>query len=179
MIIVALHGPMGSGKSTMANEIKIAFQLHGRTVAIVPFAKPLKDAARALGWNGEKDAKGRRLLQLLGTEIGRNCISEHIWTDKWLADILFMDADVVICDDLRFATEYNVINKLSQYKIVFVKIKGRGYQKGIWHRIKTFFGFIHASEKQMPDYLFHRVYDNSGKAHTMYDFADDLFQETK
>jgi hypothetical protein len=60
-----------------------------------------------MGWNGKKDKKGRKLLQLIGTECGRQCISESIWTDKFIekATRNILPPDVVIADDWRFPNE--------------------------------------------------------------------------
>ena len=74
-LLFGIHGPAGSGKTTMAKGLIGALLNHDdATHTILPFAKPVKDVARNMGWNGEKDEKGRRLLQLLGTECGRECI---------------------------------------------------------------------------------------------------------
>ncbi len=79
MHIIGIHGPLGGGKTFLANEIKDCFN----GVVILPFAKLLKDFAFEMGWDGKKDPKGRRLLQLLGTECGRKCISQDIWVKHW------------------------------------------------------------------------------------------------
>ena len=179
MIIIALHGPMGSGKSTFSNELKEVFESHGRDVAILPFAKPLKDMASSIGWDGKKDEKGRKLLQLLGTEVCRNCISKSYWTDKWLNTAAMLDVDVVICDDLRFKSEYDMLADLAGHKVALCKIYGRGYNKGFWHWLRSTVGLLHSSEKQMPNYLFNWHLDNSRDMSKMRQYAEQLFQETK
>ena len=114
--IIAIHGTMGSGKSTAAKHL--AKKLHA---VVKPFAKPIKDFASILGWNGLKDAKGRRLLQLLGTEVGRECISDNIWIDKWQAALDNTGQNcTVICDDLRFQNEYAHLDKLAKEMPVFL-----------------------------------------------------------
>ena len=106
--VIAIHGKMHSGKSTAAAHL--ARNVHG---VIKPFAKPIKDFAFLLGWNGIKNKKGRRLLQLLGTEVGRECISDTLWVDKWQASLGGVGENVtVICDDLRFQNEYEHLNKM-------------------------------------------------------------------
>ena len=53
--VIAIHGKMHSGKSTVAEHL--AKNTHG---VIKPFAKPIKDFATLLGWDGLKNKKGRR-----------------------------------------------------------------------------------------------------------------------
>ena len=108
--IIAVYGAIGSGKSTAAEHL--AKKLHA---VVKPFAKPIKDFASILGWNGLKDTKGRRLLQLLGTEVGRECISDTIWIDKWQAALDNTGQNcTVICDDLRFRNEYEHLDELAK-----------------------------------------------------------------
>jgi energy-coupling factor transporter ATP-binding protein EcfA2 len=108
MLIFGFAGPAGCGKTTAANMIK---GILGGGV-ILPMAKPLKDFARALGWDGKKDARGRRLLQLLGTDCGRECISEDIWVNKWQAAVNKSGAEVIATDDVRFENESAKIREM-------------------------------------------------------------------
>ena len=68
------------------------------------------------GWDGEKDEKGRRLLQVLGTEAGR-MYNENIWVHKAI-DWFNQNCDlanrisirpatytVMIADDIRYPNE--------------------------------------------------------------------------
>jgi hypothetical protein len=168
MLIILLHGPMGSGKSTLAAALHEQCAVIGRFYTVLPFAKPLKDVAKYMGWNGEKDEKGRRLLQLIGTECGRKCIDPEIWVKKWLKAVegASLDHDVVVCDDLRFHNEYQVAKTLVNHKVITIKLKGRGYQvKGWWRKliwnIKRWLGLLHLSEMPLPDSLFDVILDNS------------------
>lgn len=108
--IIAIHGKMHSGKSTAAEYLKKELR-----AVVKPFAKPIKDFAYLLGWDGAKDTKGRRLLQLLGTEVGRECIRETLWVDKWQASLESTGQHaVIICDDLRFRNEYEHLDAWSK-----------------------------------------------------------------
>lgn len=120
MIPIGIAGPAGSGKTTVAEMIRLVVP----DTAIVPFAKPLKDYARRLGWNGEKDERGRRLLQLLGTDCGRMCISENLWVDKWekCVDADFRWCRAVIADDVRFDNEAEKITARGGF---VVRLTGR------------------------------------------------------
>jgi len=163
--IIGIHGIMGSGKSTFAN--LLSKKLEG-TVTILPFAKSLKDFALALGWDGEKNEKGRRLLQLLGTDVGRQCISETIWIEKWVDAVMECGSDFIIADDMRFENELDVVKEFEGYKI---KIDGRGYHQPTWMEKK--FPFLkkqHASEVQISDSKFDILVDNSGEVKHLDDY---------
>jgi hypothetical protein len=117
--VIGIAGPAGSGKGVFARMLAVFLD----DSAIVPFAAPLKEMARALGWDGQKDAKGRRLLQLLGTEVGRQCIAEDIWVYRWVRAVSGKTR-AVIADDCRFENEANAIHGLGG---VVVCLTGRGY----------------------------------------------------
>jgi len=92
---------------------------------VVPFAKPVKDFAFQLGWDGKKDQKGRRLLQLIGTECGRECINKDIWIKHWSKTVkqYFNDGmKIIIADDVRFDNEVDMIHRSHGY---LIKVVGR------------------------------------------------------
>jgi len=129
--IIAVHGLIGSGKTTTSN--MLLKEVRG---TIRPFAKPIKDFAFELGWNGIKDAKGRRLLQLLGTEVGRECIRDTLWVDKWQASLHNTGSkSTVICDDLRFQNEYEHLVALSKkMPVALIHITRPGKRKPFWKK---------------------------------------------
>jgi thymidylate kinase len=141
-IRIALTGPMGSGKTTIANAIK---ERYGSQAIILPMAQPLKDFAKQMGWDGRKDKRGRRLLQLLGTECGRKCISEDVWVDKWDEEANKWSGSIVICDDCRFDNETAVMNMVFELPMRFDECTTW------WQKIKKIWrykrGLVHKSER--------------------------------
>ena len=128
----------GAGKSTVAKALAEA--LYGE---IISLASPIKEIAYQMGWDGNKDEKGRRLLQTLGTECGRNCIGKDVWVNKWLEKALASDKDVVICDDLRFQTEYEFFKFYTDCRFVhIVRPSQSSTLKDLWRRY-----FAHESER--------------------------------
>jgi hypothetical protein len=89
---IGFTGLSGSGKSYAATWFKL------RTGGeIWSFAAEIKSIAKAIGWNGEKDARGRKLLQDLGS-IGRE-YDRQCWVD-------LMPTDRPLCiDDVRYINE--------------------------------------------------------------------------
>lgn len=110
-IIIGISGKIGSGKTTISNFISC----HEKTL-ILPFSQPLKQFATILGWDGKKDIRGRRLLQLIGTECGRECIDQDIWINKWMTMLNYVDSNsnnyYIIADDVRFQNEYDMIKNV-------------------------------------------------------------------
>lgn len=110
-------GPSWSGKTTAARMLANILRTYYASI-ILPFAASLKETAVELGWDGKKDERGRRLLQLLGTECVRDCIGEDVWVDLWrsrVAEIVqwfvVPDRIVVIADDVRFPNEAQTIRR--------------------------------------------------------------------
>jgi len=124
MKIVGITGRAGAGKTSFANYlVEVHTKIHGNSASIVPFAKPLKDIATSMGWDGNKDEKGRKLLQLLGTDCGRDCIDPDLWIKKWLKTIQGLPRDcLVIADDLRFDNEADMVRS---QKGLIIRIAGR------------------------------------------------------
>ena len=60
----------------------------------------------------------RRVMQLLGTEFGRN-ISPTLWVDLWKREIipLVIEGAKVVVDDVRFDNEYHAIANLGGFVI--------------------------------------------------------------
>ena len=113
---IGIAGPMQGGKSTLA-----ALLAERIEATIHPFAAPLKRMAMDLGWNGKKDQKGRKLLQLLGTEVCRGCIADDYWITQWEETTEGEASMYVIADDVRFDNEANMIRERG----VMVYVMGR------------------------------------------------------
>lgn len=109
MIIFLVGGKAGEGKTTFAIAAKKYLEDYG-DVGYFPFAKGVKDTARFMGWDGEKDEKGRTLLQAIGGS-GRdydpdtwvNMVVDEIFANQWL--------DFVFVDDWRFPNEEKVMRE--------------------------------------------------------------------
>ena len=159
MKIVGIIGDIGSGKTTLAKMLQTRHD-----GIIIPFAKPLKDLAKSLGWNGEKDEKGRRLLQLLGTDILRNCIDPEWHTKRWYEIVLNAygsGKQVIIADDVRFINEVENIRSKGGF---IVRIIGRRYGN-VPSKIDNFIynqSRQHSSELAMKAIKQDLTIDNSG-----------------
>ena len=94
-------GKAFSGKTTVAKMVAGMFP----NAVVRPIAFYLKTTALSLGWNGEKDERGRRLLQDLG-----QCFRDYdrgTWIDYWTRKVepLTGYGGMVIADDVRYDNE--------------------------------------------------------------------------
>lgn len=132
-MLIAFSGLKGSGKDTAAEVLvneygftRIAFADAVRETAIVinpiVWADPdetgasvrLSDVIEQFGWDFSKRTYGevRRLLQIIGTEVGRMLFGENVWIDilkKRFPDINSPEVKYVITD-CRFDNEVDFVH---------------------------------------------------------------------
>lgn len=101
------------------------------------FANPIKFIAQAfMGWDKEKDDKGRKLLQDLG-RIGRE-YNENVWVKHLLNQMnknfgnknQIFPTNIVIVDDWRFPNELAYLKGNPVIDVFTVRVFGRGGLEG-------------------------------------------------
>lgn len=114
-MIIGFTGGMGVGKSTAVKLVKEAyFTSLSKTIK---FAQPLYDIQEYV-YKRIEDVytrpsdfeKDRKLLQWIGTDWGRNTISDTLWVHIWGTTVhkfisTFGEESIVLCDDVRFDNE--------------------------------------------------------------------------
>lgn len=109
MKVIAVSGHARHGKDTVAKMLQEQLEADGNKVLITHYADLLKYICTTFfGWDGEKDERGRTLLQYVGTDVVRKK-KPNFWVD-FVADILcyFNDCwNFVIIPDTRFPNEFN------------------------------------------------------------------------
>lgn len=116
-MIIGLTGGMGVGKSTALKILENEFN-----AKLLKFAQPLYDIQEyiygrisTVYQRPETFQKDRFLLQWLGTEWGRETISNTLWLDLWKAQAYEMHHDkglFVVSDDTRYPNEAQAIKEL-------------------------------------------------------------------
>lgn len=110
----------------------------------------------------------REFLQLLGTEVGRNLISDNVWVDATFARIereCGLDADIVITDT-RFPNEADAIRQRGGY-LVRVDRPGVGPVNE------------HPSETSLEGYKFDYYALNNGTLADLPYLASDLLEKSR
>jgi len=128
-VVILVSGKAGSGKTTVADKlIEKLKKIPSMDVMDYGFADPLKFIAKAYGgWNGEKDQKGRKLLQDIG-RIFRE-YDKNIWVKHFLNQLDkqsgMFPKNFVIIDDWRFPDELSYLKTNPLLDIVTIRIFGR------------------------------------------------------
>lgn len=124
-ICILVCGKAGTGKTTLTNFLKKEFESKGYTVEIARFASGVKATSKFMGWDGEKDCKGRKLLQGVGG-VGRE-YDKDCWVSLTFNEILPKSVnfpqDIVIVDDYRFPNESEFVKNTSMYQVFEVRIE--------------------------------------------------------
>lgn len=145
--IIGLSGFKGDGKDYVATNVvaKLAIK-HSMIPVIIHMADPLKEIALSIGWDGQKDKRGRRLLQLLGTEVCRKCINEFYWLDK-MHKFISENSEphkLIIIPDIRFPNEVRMVQNYVGININVVNPHTSNWS--LLARLKRALGLAHASE---------------------------------
>ena len=171
--VIGLYSPHPqSGKTAVAHEL----QQHG--YICVSFASPLKRMLgvflSSAGYGQEKietllfehkeeripefGVSTRHLLQTLGTEWGRDCISPNVWVTVWQNNVQkWLDGGLnVVVDDMRFANEWDAVKALGGE---------------CWYITRpriTYPDIQHASEGALEDHGFDHRLINDGDLPSLY-----------
>ena len=126
------------------------------------------------GWDGKKDATGRKLLQTIGTSVFRKN-NPTCWTDmayafiKGLGDVV----DYVIIADVRFKQEANWIRDSFENSTI-IRVNRPGYDNGTTEEAKR-----HISEVDLDDYKFDEVFLNEGTLEEYKEKAKAYYEKIK
>lgn len=121
MEVIIISGKSGSGKDTFANMMRDKLEAVGCKCLTAHYADLVKHYADIYyGWNGDKDAYGRQLLQELGTNKVREKFPDY-WSEaigKFLAAVPD-DFDCAFVPDARFENEIEVVKRYNpQAKVI-------------------------------------------------------------
>lgn len=141
MTNIALLGKAGSGKTELAKSIE-------DTHVKLSFATPVKElsvelynkTAEFLGVDSRANIEQfyskttkpyfRILMQVVGTEIGRQYFGEHVWVDALRPAIEYHieHGNPIVVDDVRFTNEYTMLSSYG-FKMVLINRPNIGDSK--------------------------------------------------
>ena len=166
MKVCCISAKARHGKDTAAAMIAEYLESKGQRVLITHFADLLKFICiKFFGWNGDKDAKGRTLLQRIGNEVIGAKKPEY-WA-AFIVDILkfFEDEwDYVLIPDCRYPIEMTTME--DNFDTVLLRVERPGYDNGLTAAQKR-----HPSEIAMDGYYYDALLYNDG---SLEDFADKV-----
>ena len=123
---ILICGEPNSGKTTLANYIIHALLEREYKGVIIPFESYVKILAeKCFLWDGEKDEKGKKLLQGLKNIVVE--YDENFWVNSVLEEldsyekVTQKNVSFLVCDDWRFYNEYKVISE--RFNTYTVKIE--------------------------------------------------------
>lgn len=158
MKIILISGKAQHGKDTSAEMLQVIFEKQGKKVMTLHYGDYVKFVARQyFGWNGEKDEKGRTLLQWLGTDQCRKNYAT-IWVDvvaslmKGLGDAF----DVFMVPDTRFPDEITRVYEWfgKDVEIKSVRVNRINEDETPWESSLTDEQKKHISETALDGYEF-------------------------
>lgn len=157
MKIVCISGKARHGKDTTANFLKPELEAKGYRVLVAHFGDLVKFICKTyFDWDGQKDEKGRHILQYVGTDIIRAQAPDY-WVD-FVADMLgfFKDKwDYVLIPDSRFPNE---IEKFADrgFEAISLRVIRDNFESALTEEQKK-----HISETALDDYSFDIVVHNT------------------
>lgn len=107
MKVILVSGKAQNGKDTVASMLREKLTSDNHSVLLTHYADLLKYICRNyFGWDGNKDEKGRQMLQYVGTDVIRKQ-NPTLWVDfvAMMLKYFHENWDYVIIPDCRFPNE--------------------------------------------------------------------------
>ena len=179
-MIIGLSGYAQTGKDTVAQHLisnygyrRVAFadpirQALYRLNPVVPVGEftstHLAQAVDGLGWEETKrlSPETRRLLQVMGTEVGREMFGPDFWVNQAMGNASKFDK--IVLTDVRYPNEYRAIKNRDGILIRIVK-PGTGAVNE------------HSSETALDNFSFDATIVNDGSIYELSQKIDSLMKE--
>lgn len=173
MKVVLISGQAEHGKDTVANIMSEKLIETGKTVLVTHFGDLVKYICKTyFNWDGNKDEKGRSLLQYIGTDVIRKQ-NENYWVNFTLGLMsMFRDKwDYVLIPDTRFPNEITGF-KESGIPSVHVRVVRPEYQNHLTEQQRQ-----HCSETALLDYPYDYCILNCGSLDDLQIEIDRMIKE--
>ena len=148
--IILISGKARHGKDTFAKFLKEGLESKGERVLICHYGDLLKFITKAyLGWNGEKDEEGRKLLQQVGTGLIREK-EPDFWVNFIIKMLRFFGDkyDYILVPDTRFPNEVERMKQAFDNKVFHIRVVRPDYISDL-----TSEQLEHPSETALDNYV--------------------------
>ncbi len=182
-LVVLVSGKLQSGKNTFAdlciehlkNDLKVSYDYFAKELKqrCKEDFKPLVEYVNSLNipelhteddnWYENKNKLTRILLQVYGTDVFRNRVSEDYWAEQLVENVYNSDSDVIFVTDVRFPSEIAALEN-EGFDVVSVRINRNLNRDDSVNE--------HESETALDNYTsWNYVFDNSGTYDELKEFS--------
>ena len=149
--VIAISGKARHGKDTFGELLSDELKNRGRRVLVTHYGDLVKYVCKTFfNWDGNKDEKGRTILQYVGTDVVRKQNSNY-WVDFIIGIIKMFGSnwDYVLIPDTRFPNE---VDRLTEQglNVTYVRVERPDFDNGLTDEQKN-----HPSETAMDHYDHH------------------------
>ena len=179
MKIIMISGKSGSGKDQLGTYMRQELESQNKKVLLIHFGDLVKYFLKQYyDWDGQKDERGRSMLQHLGTEVMRKQYPTY-WAEvvaKFIAATK-TDWDFVLIPDWRFINELFCIKHFNK-NVITVRIN-RWQENGdeYVNPNLTLDQLNHISECELDDFYCDWFVNNYGDLSELYLGAQELVKE--
>lgn len=172
MKIITISGYAEHGKDTTATILKKELEKLNLKVLIIHYADLVKFICKQyFDWDGNKDEKGRHILQKVGTDIVRAKNPDY-WINfvKGFVDLFNDMFDMVLIPDTRFPNEIEIWER-DGYQIKSIWVKRKNFENSL-----TEVQRLHPSEKSLNNFCFD-YYITSSSIQELKNIINNLIEE--
>lgn len=174
VIVFLISGKAEAGKDTMTKILLETFAFE-KPVHLA-YATRVKEIARELGWDGNKDEKGRALLQWLGDGVSQ--FNPTLWVDIIIEQIKKLheenNSSIFIISDSRYKVEIERMKEVFGDSVIPIRVNRPNHKSSL-----TPEQLSHKSECDLDDYPFDYEINNISNIATLERNCFQLLKEIR
>lgn len=172
MKVICISGKARHGKDTTASLIREVLEERGNKVLITHYADLVKYICRTFfEWDGNKDERGRHILQHVGTDVVR-AKAPNYWVDfvVGILELFGNEWDYVLIPDTRFPNEVDVMRE--KFGAMHIRVVRPDLISPLTEEQQN-----HPSEVALDDYIPDWFLENSGDMNDLRKTVNAWIQE--